>query len=125
LKDNEFLKDVKKFEWIKTFDKPILGICAGMQIIGVLFGGKIKKKTEIGFYSEIFENEFLGLKGKQEVYHLHNNFIAFDKLKEFNIYCYGNGISQSVKHRDREIFGVLFHPEVRQKDLIKRFVELK
>ena len=29
-----------------------------------------------------------------------------------------------VKHKDREIYGVLFHPEVRQKDLIVRFCSL-
>jgi anthranilate/para-aminobenzoate synthase component II len=122
LKDNSFLSDIKKFEWIINCEKPILGICAGMQIIGVLNGGKIKNKTEIGFYSEMFEKEFLGLKDKQEVYHLHNNFIDFKKLKDFEIVCENENVVQAVKHKEKEIYGVLFHPEVRQKEMILNFV---
>jgi len=71
--DSEFVDNVDKFKWLLDFDKPVLGICGGMQIIGLVYGGKLKKKTEIGYYKEDFSKEFLGLSGKQEVYHLHNN----------------------------------------------------
>ena len=37
LKDHATLKQVEKFKWIKTCDKPILGICAGMQTISLVF----------------------------------------------------------------------------------------
>lgn len=125
LKDNDFLDDIKVFDWIKTFEKPILGICAGMQIMGLVFDGKVKNKTEIGFFKEDFTREFLGLFGEQEVYHLHNNFVNFKKLKEFEIICENKNVIQAVKHKTKEIYGVLFHPEVRQKDLIKNFIKLK
>ena len=120
LLDNEFIKNMEKFSWIKEINKPVLGICGGMQIIGLLFGGKIRKMSEIGFYSEYFEKEFLGLLEKNEVYHLHNNYVDFNKLKMFEVYC-GKEFSQAVKHREKEIYGVLFHPEVREKDLIANF----
>jgi GMP synthase (glutamine-hydrolysing) len=120
LKDNQFMKDIKKFKWMRDFGKPILGICAGMQVIGAIFGGDVKRKTEIGFFKEKFDKEFLGLSGNQEVYHLHNNYIS--KWKGFDIFCSGNGVVQAVKHKEKNIFGVLFHPEVRQKDLIRKFV---
>jgi len=120
LYDNEFVKNIKKFKWIRNLDKPILGICGGMQIIGLLFRGSILKETEIGFYKETFGKEFLGLVGEVEVYHLHNNYIDFLKLKEFEIFC-GDAIIQAVKHREKNIYGVLFHPEVRNKDLIIEF----
>lgn len=123
LKDNEFLKDIKKFEWIRSFERPVLGICAGMQVIGMIYGGKIKKGTEIGFYFENFEKKFLGLVGNQEVYHLHNNFVDFKKLKEFEIACENENVVQAVKHKEKEIYGVLFHPEVRQKQLILAFAK--
>jgi len=125
LKEKGFLKDVKKFEWVKKINKPIFGICAGMQIIGLVFGGKVKNKTEIGFFREKFSREFLGIRVDQEVWHLHNNFIDFKKMKEFDVFAESNGISQAVKHKEKEIYGVLFHPEVRQKDLIKRFIGLR
>lgn len=122
LKDFEYLKNINKFEWIFSYNKPILGICAGMQIIGYVLGGKSKKKTEIGFYFEDFKKEFLGLIGKQEVYHLHNNFIDFKQLKEFDIFAESQGVIQAVKNKEKEIYGVLFHPEVRQKEMLYSFL---
>ncbi len=119
LKDDGFIDDLDKFGWIKDFGKPVLGICAGFQIIGMVFGGKLKKKLEIGFFHEKFGEEFLGLVGDNEVYHLHNNYVEFsDEFKIFN----DGKIAQVVKHRGREVYGVLFHPEVRQKEMILEFV---
>lgn len=137
LKDNSFLKNIKKFSWIKTFNRPLLGICAGMQIIGLLFGGKLKRKTEIGYYTEIFKN-FLGLKDKVQVYHLHNNYVDFgffnnklndqsqfnDQFKLFSVSHGKEKIPQAVKHKNKEIYAVLFHPEVRQKKFIANFCKL-
>jgi len=118
LADNEFIENSEKFSWIKNFDKPILGICAGMQIIGIIFGGKIVKDTEIGFFHEGFEKEFLGVKGEVEVYHLHNSCVEFSD--DFEVYL-SSRIAQAVKHKNKEIYGVLFHPEVRNKEMIARF----
>ncbi|VVB82123.1 GMP synthase [glutamine-hydrolyzing] subunit A [uncultured archaeon] len=121
LRDNEFVKEINKFQWVTQLNKPILGICAGMQIISSIFGAKLGKSTEIGFYEENFTKEFLSLKGEHEVYHLHNNyttlpidFISFTKSK----------IPQAIKHKTKEIYGVLFHPEVRNKVLIEEFIKL-
>jgi len=119
LKDNDFVKNIDKFDWLLDYDRRILGICGGMQIIGLVFNGKLKKETEIGHFIENFKKDFLGLKGKQEVYHLHNYYVKF-LSKDFNFFTDGE-IVQAVKHKDKEIYGVLFHPEVRQKDLIKNF----
>ena len=116
LKDEKFMEDVDKFAWIKSFGKPVLGICAGMQIIGLLFGGKLERQTEIGFYKERLD-DFLGLK-EEEVYHLHNHYVEF---KDFEILSKGK-VAQAVRHGN--IYGVLFHPEVRQKELIRNFAKL-
>jgi GMP synthase-like glutamine amidotransferase len=119
LMDNEFINDINYFNFIKSFNKPILGICAGMQIISLVFGGKIKEKQEIGFYKENFVKEFFGLKGEQEVYHLHNNYISVPSC--FGIYAESGSVAQAIKHKDKEIYGVLFHPEVRNHKLIENF----
>ena len=124
LKDNAFLDDIKKFGWIKKFDGAILGICAGMQIIGIVFGGELKNHLEIGYFHEGFSKNFLGLTDEQEVYHLHNNYIDFQKEKDFEIFSDGK-IPQAIKHKKKEIYGVLFHPEVRQKNLILNFLRNK
>lgn len=136
LKDNEFLNHINSFKWIASINKPVLGICAGMQIISLVYelnrqvkeldiknnlNYAIKKKTEIGFYKENFKKEFLGLKGKYEVYHLHNNYVIFPK--QFISFTFSK-IPQAIKHKTKNIFGVLFHPEVRNKKLIENFINL-
>jgi GMP synthase-like glutamine amidotransferase len=120
LKDNEFLKHINSFKWISDFNKPILGICAGMQIISLIFGTKRKQKIEIGFYKEDFTKEFLSLIGEHEVYHLHNNYVTLPK--DFISFTKGK-ILQAIKHKQKEIYGVLFHPEVRNKKLIEEFIK--
>ena len=141
LRDNEFLDEIKRFNWIRNFKKPLLGICGGMQLIGMVFGGKLDKKSEVGYFYENFSKEFLGLKNKVEVYHLHNNYVNFNKLKDSELNDFENNglndfevvsesrvgsdskINQAVKHKKRKIYGVLFHPEVRNKELIKMFLQ--
>lgn len=124
LKDNDFVENFDKFSWILDYKKPILGICGGMHIIGLLFGGKLKKKTEIGLYKKYFFQEFLGFSGDKEVYHLHNYYVDFNYLNNFEVNCKSKQIVQAVKYRDKEIYGVLFHPEVRNKELILTFCKL-
>jgi len=125
LQDDYFVDGIRYFEWLRTYSGKVFGICAGMQIFGLLFGGGIAKKTEIGFYHEIFAKSFLGFVGKVEVYHLHNNYIHNWENTGFNVCCVGeNEVVQAVKHEEKEFYGVLFHPEVRNKEMIEEFVKL-
>ena len=88
---------------------------------GLVNGGKLKEQLEIGYFHEGFVKNFLGLEGEQEVFHLHNNWVNFNS--EF--YKYNGGkITQAVKHKKKDIYGVLFHPEVRQKEMILEFAKL-
>ncbi len=118
LKDNDFISNIGKFNWIKTCNKPVLGICGGMQAIGIVFGGKLKRKQEIGLYDENFNKKFLGIKGKKKVYHLHDNYVTLPK--EFCRYT-SSEIPQAIKHKTRPVYGVLFHPEARNKEMIMKF----
>ena len=48
LKDMATLSHPEKFQWLKETEKPVLGICAGMETIGVVFGARLVKCLEIG-----------------------------------------------------------------------------
>lgn len=120
LRDNGFLVDIRKFDWIKQYDKPILGICGGMHILSMTYDGKLQKGQEIGLNQITFEKEFLGTSiGNLEVYELHSFFAISE---EFDIVASSEKCPQVVVHKDKPFYGVLFHPEVRNKKIIERFV---
>ncbi len=121
LKDNTFLKDITLFSWIIEFNKPILGICGGMHMLGLTFHGILEKQQEIGLTDINFNKEFLGKHGKIQVYELHNYFVESD---EFEVLAYSKNCPQAIKHKQKPFFGVLFHPEVRNKEIIVNFANL-
>ncbi len=124
LKDMEYLKYIDKFNFLKSINKKVLGICSGMQIICLIFECKLVKGVEIGKTLVNFPENFLGLQEEKEVYSLHTLTIKEDKIlrKNFNIFSKSKYI-QAIKHKQKEIYGVLFHPEVRQKALILEFIK--
>lgn len=126
LKDNEYLQNLEHFKWIKfsKLNKPILGICGGMQILSLIFGGVLIENKEIGQIKIHFEREFFNFKSPlAEVYLLHNYAVL---NKDFEVFASSQEIEipQAVKHKTKEIYGVLFHPEVRNKEMILNFINL-
>ena len=122
LKDNQFLDSVPKLHWIKSYNKPILGICGGMQILGLIFKGVLRIENEIGLLDVDFKKRFLGIEGKRYVYNLHGFYVKSD---EFEILAESNSkVPQAVKHKTKPFYGTLFHPEVRNKKLIEKFCRI-
>jgi GMP synthase-like glutamine amidotransferase len=124
LKDNEFMKYHEKFDWIKHFDKPVLGICSGMLIAAKIFGGVVERNTEIGM-SEIRTvktDTLLSGKEKFEAYELHNFSVI--PSREFDVLAVSDKCVQATKHKSRLVYGVQFHPEVRNEWIIERFLDL-
>lgn len=121
LKDNSFLDNIDGFNWIKECEKPILGICGGMYILGLVYNGKIKKCQEIGLTEVFFNDDFLGFIGKHLVYELHNLNVDSDDFKKIGI---SEHCIQAIKHKNKPFYGVQFHPEVRNKSLLVNFSNL-
>mgnify|MGYP001211471695 FL=1 len=93
---------------------PILGVCRGMQIINNFFDGKIhringhmKKKHNIYMKTNIFG------KSKFIVNSYHNYGIKhISKSKKFNTLATDkNNNIEMFKHKKKEIYGVMWHPE--------------
>jgi GMP synthase-like glutamine amidotransferase len=123
LKDHATLKQVDKFNWISTFDKPIMGICAGMQTIALVFGATLTNCLQIGIteISTLKQNPLF--QGDFRAYTLHNYSVA--PSQTFETLAESTKCIQAIKHKQKNIYGVLFHPEVRNQEILKRFIQLK
>jgi len=123
LKDNITLNDPEKFNWLKSVDKPVLGICAGMQTIGVVFGLLLTMCLEVGMtpMTTLSENPLFSATFK--AYSLHN--YSVESSEDFEVLAESPRCLQAIKHKQKPIYGVLFHPEVRNAEILKRFITLK
>lgn len=124
LKEFDYLNQINKFNWIKKTKKSILGICSGAQLITQIYDGKIINYEEIGLNKieivkkdKIIKNLF-----STEVYSLHQK--AFEISNDFEIIA-KTKIPQIVKHKNKNIYAILFHPEVRNKEIIENFISFK
>jgi GMP synthase (glutamine-hydrolysing) len=101
--------------WIKTYQKPLLGICFGHQILGLLNGARVSKMREDrGFQEiEVIKDDLLfeRLPDIFEMQEDHCEHISvphgFDLLA-----CSDACINEAMKHREKPHYGVQFHPEV-------------
>ena len=123
LQDHETLRQVEKFSWVTTWGKPILGICAGMQTIGLVFGLQLFECVEIGMThvktlrnNPLFVSEF-------DVYELHNYSVSASD--DFEVLAESGICTQAIKRKNSAVYGVLFHPEVRNQDILERFITPK
>lgn len=121
LKDDEYLKDIEIFSWIKNCKKPILGICAGMQILALINGAKLKKAKEIGQTEIKILKEDPLIKDIKKVYSLHQFSVTLPK--GFDLLAKSSKSIQVIR-RDNH-YGLMFHPEVFNKELIKGFLNIE
>jgi diphthine-ammonia ligase len=124
LEDNAYAEHLQLLSWIKDFKKPILGICAGMQVISAVYGGSIVQNQAIGLEEiEIIRDSLLlGGPRQIEVYHLHN-YIA--TLPEGLSLLAGRiDAVEAFKHCTNPTYGIIFHPEVRSRWVLERFANI-
>jgi len=123
LKDKEYLEHIQEFGWLREYEKPVLGICSGMQVLGLVFGGELKECPEIGMTKIFTTNENPLFEGGFETYELHNFSVV--SPPEFEVLAESKRCVQAIKHRKKNIYGVLFHPEVRNREIVEKFIRLE
>ena len=123
LKDHATLKQFDKFNWIKSYGKPVLGICAGMQTIALVFGATLTNCLQIGLAEISILKQNPLFQGDFRAYTLHNYSVA--PSQTFETLAESTNCIQAIKHKQKNIYGVLFHPEVRNQEILKRFIQLK
>ena len=122
LKDHASLKQVDQFNWILEFDKPILGICAGMQTISLVFSEPLQPCLQIGMTEITTLKDNPLFQGDFKAYTLHNYSVA--PSQTFEVLAESSKCIQAIKHKQKDIYGVLFHPEVRNQEILKRFIQI-
>ena len=119
---------------VLDLNKPILGVCYGIQLLTKIFGGKINKSInrEYGFakiklkvHSEILPKKWIK-NNQANVWMSHGDNVA-KVPKDFVIIASSNNkIISIIENKKKKIFGLQFHPEVEHtqngKELIKKFI---
>ena len=106
--------------------KKLLGICYGAEILALALGGTIRKSSIIRGEQEINSNESPLCNGQKIVFESHSYEIS--KLGN-SLHCVAeseNCKNEIVKHKELQIYGTQFHPEMTKdgKTMIEKFVKL-
>jgi GMP synthase (glutamine-hydrolysing) len=120
---------LQKFDFIHYYKNPVLGICFGHQILGLLHGAQIQKGTEIREPQLITQTDssilFNGIKGDVEMMQDHCEEITVPS--DFKQIARSSTCeNEAMQHKVKPMFGVQFHPEVSGrlgKQLLKNFVK--
>ncbi|MDD1664946.1 MAG: hypothetical protein LUQ32_06290 [Methanomicrobiales archaeon] len=124
LKDFGYLDGLEKFAWLPSFPCPVLGICAGMQVLVRVYGGDVHSATGIGMAEQrvVAPDPLLAGKDRFPAFELHCLSVA--PPPSFTILAGSPSGVQVIRHRELPVYGVMFHPEVRNEWLIRRFLSL-
>lgn len=122
LGDFEAAEHLQCFNWLKEYEKPVLGVCAGMQIIGQIYGCSLKEQKEIGLIDVKTDKENPLIKGIFQAYSLH--ILGVDVSENFKILASSKQGPQIIKLKEKPFYGVMFHPEVRNHEIILNFLKI-
>jgi len=97
---------------------PILGVCLGHQSIGQAYGGRVERAPvpmhgKLSSVSHDGSGVFAGLDSPLTLTRYHSLVVARDSLPDCLTVTAEteDGIVMGLRHRDRPVFGVQFHPE--------------
>lgn len=106
---------LRQFEWMKTEEKPIMGICFGHQMLGLTFGALSNRQrddrdwqvVEVIAECPLFDKlptEIELMEDHCEAISIPNGFI--------HVAVSDATVNEAMMHRDKPFYGVQFHPEV-------------
>lgn len=122
---NEILEDYSsELEMLRNIKIPTLGVCAGHQLIGIAHGSIIGKMVETAEGEEDIRElgfqELELIKDSKLFNNLDNKFVCYqfhrDEVKSvplgFELLASNEMCEvQAIKHKEKNLYGVQFHPE--------------
>ena len=121
LQDDKYLNNIDNFQFITSSKIPTLGICSGLQVISLLGGCKIVNNREIGMIEvkTLLDNKLS--KGQFQAFSLHN--FSISENSTLKILASSTHSPQIIKLDNIPMYGVSFHPEVRNEEIIFNFLD--
>lgn len=104
------------FEWLKSFNVPVLGVCYGMQLLNIKTGGTVRRsnKREYGpaaLLPEALEGLYKDMSPSSQVWMSHSDTVEHLADDCRVIARNSEGVPVSLQWGD-SMFGIQFHPEV-------------
>lgn len=106
---------LEKLMWIKQYNKPVLGICFGHQMLGLLFGGFVTRQKEDRDWQliELLEEDKLFSRFPKEFQMVEDHCETISIPQDFIHLAVSDAcINEGMKHKEKPFYGVQFHPEV-------------
>ena len=108
---------------LNCFNGPVLGVCFGMQIMTINYGGSLKRLDSFqkGKKNVIVTNEASFVKEGQYTFAYND---ATDRVPcGFKVVAYQGTYPAAMVDRQRKRYAVQFHPESGQEELVMRFIQ--
>ena len=129
--------DFEALKYIYDINKPVLGICLGMQLMGMLFDGSMidikNHKSKLNYVHEVRIKEYSKLSSIYKCNILKVNSRHKSIIKSTNLNIVGlsqDGFIEAIEDPNKKFFiGVQWHPENmvdydnKQNNLFKYFIE--
>ena len=123
-------KFVNHVAWIKEYEKPILGICFGHQLLGLVFGafGTLMKEDRDWQEIESYIDSPLLAKFPPIFDMMEDHCESISIPQGFDLVASSDAcVNEMMQHQTKPFFGVQFHPEVSGNHgslLIENFIKL-
>ncbi len=117
------------FQWIKTCDIPVLGICAGHHVTGWMYGSRLMRSEEVEVGDLDIDLDcpedplFKGCSSPLKVRQNHHDSITLPP--GFVLLAHSDTCKvEAMKHKDRPLYTLQFHPEFLNPEILLNFAAI-
>jgi len=106
---------LERFTWLKTTDKPVLGICFGHQMLALTYDSLANRQREDRDLQtiEIIADCPLFERLPEEIEFMEDHCESVSIPLDFiHVGVSDACINEAMMHKEKQLFGVQFHPEV-------------